>query len=107
LGFDPPKDFRYLVEESRGRRLFPAAPDQSLLLLKSTNVLAHGGGERLKKDTREYRLIYRWISQGMPYGRESDPTLVGISVFPQLRALPRDGRQQLLVAARYSDGTLE
>src|SRR5262245_23886200 len=34
LGFEPKEDFEYLVKEGRGRRLFPAAPDQSLLLMK-------------------------------------------------------------------------
>ena len=107
LGFEPEKDYRYLVEESRGRRVFPGAPDQSLLLLKPTNHMAHGGGERMKVDSRDYRLIYRWIAQGMPYGRESDPTLASIDVYPRARTLPPDGRQQLLVIARYSDGRTE
>lgn len=107
LGFEPAKDYRYLVKESRGRRLFPAAPDESLLLLKSTNMLAHGGGERLKPDSREYRLIRRWISQGMPYGGKDDPTLAGVTVYPTARTLPRDGQQQLLVIAHYSDGSSE
>ena len=107
LGFDPQQDYRVLVSESRGRRVFPAAPAQSLLLLKPTNVLAHGGGERLKPDSHEYRLIYRWISQGMPYGSEKDPTLSQISVFPPARTLPQDAEQQLLVIATYSDGSTE
>ena len=34
LGFEPSEDFDYLVKEARGRRLFPAAPERSLLLLK-------------------------------------------------------------------------
>ena len=33
LGFEPGDDFEYLVKESLGRRLFPAAPEHSLLLL--------------------------------------------------------------------------
>ncbi len=47
LGFYPEEDYEYLVKEGRGRRLFPASPDNSLLLLKATNSLAHGGGQRL------------------------------------------------------------
>ncbi len=107
LGFEPAKDYRFLVEESRGRRVFPAAPDQSLLLLKSINMLAHGGGERMKKDGPEYRTLYRWISQGMPYGKDSDPTLANVTVFPSARTLSGDGDQQILVVAHYSDGSSE
>lgn len=107
LGFEPAKDYRFLVEESRGRRVFPAAPNQSLLLSKSINMVAHGGGERMKKDSPEYRTLYRWISQGMPYGRDTDPTLANVTVFPSARTLSGDGDQQILVVAHYSDGSSE
>src|SRR4029434_11133351 len=36
LGFEPELDYQTLKKEGRGRRLFPAAPDQSLFLLKAT-----------------------------------------------------------------------
>src|SRR6516225_2952488 len=35
LGFEPQVDYDALVKEARGRRVFPAAPDSSLLLLKA------------------------------------------------------------------------
>src|SRR5688572_6911395 len=46
LGFDPQADFDSLTREARGRRIFPALPEQSLLLLKPTGTVAHGGGKR-------------------------------------------------------------
>lgn len=107
LGFEPAEDFEYLVKEARGRRLFPAAPDQSLLLAKATNRVPHGGGQRLDGDSHEYRLLRRWIAQGMPYGKPDDPTVVRIEVFPAERTMPRHGQQQLAVIAHYSDGTTE
>jgi hypothetical protein len=107
LGFEPGEDYEWLVQESFGRRLFPAAPDFSLFLLKATGQLPHGGGERLKKDSHDYRLILRWIAMGMPYGKSDDPSVTGISVFPHHRVLDRDGQQQLKVFARYSDGSSE
>ena len=36
LGFEPGEDFEFLTKEGRGRRLFPAAPERSLLLVKAT-----------------------------------------------------------------------
>ena len=39
LGFEPQEDYEHLVNEARGRRLFPAAPERSLLLLKATSAL--------------------------------------------------------------------
>jgi len=43
LGFEPSEDYEHLVKEARGRRLFPAAPDYSLLLMKAVASLPHGG----------------------------------------------------------------
>lgn len=107
LGFEPAEDFEYLVKEGRGRRLFPAAPDRSLLLLKGTNAMPHGGGQRLPADSHEYRLLRRWIAQGMPYGSEKDPIVTRLSVFPEERTMPLDGRQQVTAIAHYSDGSTE
>src|SRR5262249_29172497 len=36
LGFDPASDYASIALEARGRRVFPAAPDQSLLLQKGS-----------------------------------------------------------------------
>ena len=50
LGFEPQEDYEYLLREARGRRIFPAAPERSLLLLKATGQLPHGGGSRIPAD---------------------------------------------------------
>jgi hypothetical protein len=107
LGFEPDLDFQTIVKEGRGRRVFPAAPENSLLLLKATGTLPHGGGKRLEKDSDEYRLIRRWISAGMPFGKPEDPVVQKITVFPDRRLMGRNQRQQLAVYAHYTDGRLE
>ena len=105
LGFEPQEDYQYIVKESRGRRVFPASPEESLLLRKATGEVPHGGGSRLKKSSYEYRLLTQWIDQGLPYGSEEDPRLVRISVFPKRASLALDAKQQLKVTAYYSDGS--
>ncbi len=107
LGFEPAEDYEYLVKEAQGRRLFPAAPERSLLLTKAVNATPHGGGQRLDVDSHEYRLLHRWIAQGMEYGSEDDPVVTAIEVFPKGRLMERHADQQLIVLARYSDGSLE
>ncbi len=107
LGFEPQADYERLIKESRSRRMSLAAPDQSLLLLKATNVSPHGGGQRLDRDSHEYRLIRRWISQGMPYGSGDEPQVVSIDVFPDQRRLGKTDSQQLAVVATYSDDSTE
>lgn len=105
LGFEPTEDYEHLVNELRGRRLFPGAPDRSLLLLKASGGSPHGGGARFDTDSPPYRVIRRWIEQGMPYGQSDDPVVTRIEAFPKQRLMPRDGKQQLLVVAHYSDGS--
>jgi hypothetical protein len=107
LGFEPTEDYDWLVRESRGRRLSPAAPERSLLLLKATATLPHGGGKRLDPASKDYQLIVRWIAQGMPYGNPSDPVVASIEVLPRERMMPLAGEQQLSVVAHYSDGATE
>jgi len=107
LGFEPEEDYEHLVKEARGRRLFPAAPERSLLLLKAIGEMPHGGGKRLEPGTQDYEWIRRWIQQGMPPGSAQDPTVVGIEVFPKQRNLKREASQQLRVLARYSNGVVE
>src|SRR5262245_38028541 len=48
LAFDPDFDYAALTQQARGRRIFPAAPERSLLLEKATAMLPHGGGVRLE-----------------------------------------------------------
>src|SRR5438445_645291 len=43
LGFEPAEDFEQIVLGGRGRRLSFAHPDHSLLLLKASGQVPHGG----------------------------------------------------------------
>ncbi|MFO1091958.1 MAG: DUF1549 domain-containing protein [Planctomycetaceae bacterium] len=105
LGFEPDFDYEALVLEGGGRRLFPAAPDRSLLLLKGTGKVPHGGGRRLDEVSDDYRILREWIAQGAPAPRADDRQLVRIEVLPTEAVLPRQSEVQLQVTAHFSDGT--
>ena len=107
LGFYPDEDYEFLVKESRGRRLFPGSPAESLLLTKPVGKSPHGGGKRMEVDSYEFRMISRWVEQGMPYGSEKDPVVTGIKCFPEGRLMDRGSEQQVVTYAYYSDGTVE
>ena len=107
LGFEPEVDYDALVREGRGRRLFPAAPERSLLLLKAVGGLPHGGGKRMETGSPEYKVVYKWIKAGMPFGSDKDPKVVGIRVEPAHRIVGLKARQQITVTALFSDGTTE
>lgn len=105
LGFDPEFDHGALTKEARGRRLFLPSPDRSLLLLKATGELPHGGGVRIERGSSDYETIRRWIAGGAPRRREGEPKLERISVEPRERNLQPQGEQPVVVTATYSDGT--
>ncbi len=105
LGFEPVKDHEFLLKEARGRRISPAAPELSLILMKSSGDVPHGGGARLKKGGTEYEMIARWIRSGLPYSPPGDPTVRRIEVFPGQRVVPAGSQLQLVVTAFMSDGT--
>lgn len=107
LGFYPEDDYEFLTKEARGRRIFPLAPESSLLLDKATGRTPHGGGQRTEVGSYEYRMLVRWISQGMPYGSEEDPVVTAIRCVPDGRIMGREREQQIAVHAIYSDGTVE
>ena len=107
FGFDPELDYNALVKEARGRRVFPASPDHSLLLMKATGTIAHGGGKKMDPTSDEYKIVRRWIAAGLPFGSDKDPTVDKISIFPEHRIMTRQNRQQFAVYARYTDGTIE
>lgn len=105
LGFEPQEDYDHLVKEARGRRLFPAAPEHSLLLAKASGKVPHGGGVRLEPDSEGYSLLLDWIRQGAGYDGTTAPELVALDVQPNRRSLTANSQQQLTSIAKYSDGS--
>ncbi len=105
LGYEPWNDFDHLLREGRGRRVSLPAPEHSLLVLKATGELPHGGGARIEVGSHDYQRLVRWIGMGTPYGSEQDPTVERIAVFPRNRVVQPGVRQQLSVTAHYSDGS--
>jgi hypothetical protein len=105
LGFDPDSDFAAIAEEARGRRVFPAVPERSLLLLKAAAQVPHGGGRRLEPGGAAFDLIRRWIAAGMPRTPADAPRLVRIAVEPAGRVMANGDEQQVAVTAIFSDGS--
>src|SRR3954447_2813280 len=65
-GYAPEQDHRWLTREFDGRRIDPARPERSLLLLKATGQVPHEGGRVFGPDGREYRTLLAWIAAGAP-----------------------------------------
>lgn len=65
---DPDFDYDQIVREFRGRRVNRSDPAQSLILLKASQSIEHGGGERFDETSAAFRTIQRWLAAGAPRG---------------------------------------
>jgi len=105
LGFEPEEDYEAIVKQGKGRRVFPPAPEESLLITKGAAIVPHTGGKKLEPNSESYKTIVRWIAEGMPYTQPNEATLTEISVEPPRVTMKIRTAQQLSVTARYSDGS--
>lgn len=105
LGFQPDEDYDHLLKEARGRRVSTAAPEQSLLLLKATASVPHGGGQRIAPDSDAHRVLLRWIGEGAGLGPGDLPALDKLIVEPAGMTLAPGASQALRAIARHVDGS--
>jgi hypothetical protein len=106
-GYAPEIDFAAMTRQSLGRRVVKTAPQESLILLKPTGAIEHGGGVRFPSGSLEYRVIAEWIAAGMPGPSATDPEIRGLTVHPDAVRLTPGQTQQVVVQATYSDGRVE
>src|SRR5262249_14407217 len=108
FGYQPEDDYTALVTKIPGRRVDTKEPLKSLVLLKPTMSVAHGGVPRFKKDSSEYKTLLAWIEAGAPYGDRDAPVLTQLLVSPGYRVLQKmNEKQPLSVTVVYSDGKSE
>jgi hypothetical protein len=105
LGFEPESDYTSIVKSAAARRITPFAPEESLLLLKPTLAVAHGGGRRMEQGSAAYRLLALWLENGAAGPREDDPRVVGLKAYPEHRVMQPGHEQHLAVMAALSDGS--
>ena len=105
LGFDSDFDHASIVKQSRGRRISPATPEQSLLLQKALGQLPHGGGARFEEGSNPHLLIENWIAGGARRTPADAPKLIRVVVEPQQKSLTPTEKHPLKVRAEYSDGS--
>ena len=103
-GYDPIADYYTLTRQALARRTDRLEPAKSLILMKPTLTIPHGGGRRFDVASPEYKIMSGWIAQGMPAPQDSDPLVTDIQVLPHEASLSPGAEQQLIVRAVFSDG---
>ncbi len=105
--------YQVLAAEAGGEknpRIDLQEPEKSLLLLKATFEVPHGGGQRFTVDSEEYRTVLDWIGRGAPFGEQAEDEIAQlerVEVFPKEAVLDKTGSHQLLVTAHLTNGRRE
>ncbi|MBI2808328.1 MAG: DUF1553 domain-containing protein [Planctomycetes bacterium] len=107
LGFDPVFDHPQIVQSAEGRRVVLSDPERSIFIMKPALLMEHGGGEKIKVNSREYTYFKRWLEDGAPEPSRKDPEVASIEVWPPHRILVPGEEQQILVKATWKDGKVE
>ena len=107
FGFDAESDYAALMKDGKGRRISLTQPQTSLVLVKGTSQMPHGGGRKIEVDSYRYNRVLRWIREGARLDPVSSETgqIVSIEVEPREQILLANGTQQLRVTAIDRSGT--
>src|SRR5215475_13828065 len=101
-GYDPTADHFVLTRQALGRRVDKQEPARSLMLLKPTLALSHGGGQKLEVGSPDYQLLADWIASGAPGPLPDDVRIQRLEVFPPAAVLKPADNLQVVVRAWYS-----
>lgn len=105
FGADPEQDYTALTRSAEGRRINRVEPPQSLLLLKATAEIDHGGGRRIEPGGPQYKVLAAWLAGGAPRDDAGVPQIESIEVSPKQITLASGKTQGLSATAVFTDGT--
>ena len=118
FGADPDHDYTALTRSAEGRRINRVEPLNSLLLLKATAGIDHGGQQRTKPGSVEHRTLASWLEAGAPRIDDCGLRIVDLELQqstidnpqstihnPHFLTLVKGQTQQLSATALFSDGT--
>jgi hypothetical protein len=105
FGHAPEQDYLALTRDGLGRRVNPADPDRSLVLLKPAAQVAHEGGRRFARGSWQYQVFREWIAHGARWSAGRG-TVRRLEVRPEEHRFHRPGETvRLAVTVEFDDGT--
>jgi hypothetical protein len=111
FGYDFDADHKSMFDKSENYdvpRIDLRKPEESLIVFKPTHGDEHGGGERMKPGSWQYRMFVKWIAAGAKNDAADDADFVSLEVTPQRILFTKPGETvQLRVVVTWSDGSRE
>ena len=99
--------FQVLTEAAGGQkvpRIDLKSPEKSLLLLKATEAVPHGGGLRFAINSPSYSTLLNWVRSGAPFGEPDANPVTRIDVLPGDVVLSL-GTEHRLIAIAHAAGS--
>ena len=107
FGVDPRQDHESLLKEFAARRVNLSNVESSLLLLKPTNAVPHGGGKLIDPGSPEYEILRQWLGQGAALDSLDRSRVVRMTVTPSQRTIAVGQSEKLRIEVEFGDGTVE
>ena len=107
FGAQPDNDHEAISREHGGRRIDLLEVDRSLLLLKATAKVPHGGGKRTSVGSLEFEILRKWLAAGAPLDDFEKSRLAKLEVTPREQSARRGEGYALRVQGTFADGTSE
>jgi hypothetical protein len=107
FGYSPEKDMAALTRDARGRRISVGTPEKSLMLLKATAQIPHGGELRFSPNSWQHDLVRSWIAAGAHW-QPGAGQVKRIDVQPSEIVFTKPGEtKQLKVIVHFADDSRE
>lgn len=107
FGADPAADHERLLHDLGQRRLNFLDPDRSLLLLKGSGQIPHGGGSRMSAGSAEYQILRSWIAGGANIDHGNTARLKSLKIVPAEQVIKPGETYSLKVQATFADDSAE
>lgn len=104
FGFAPDEDYEAIVRDRHSRRVNLLEPEKSLVLLKPSMAVPHGGSRRLEVDSVDHQILVRWLGSGAMPPAKKPSKVKSLSIYPPDRVGEAGFQQQYRVTATYDDG---
>ena len=107
FGAKAEQDYDSIVRGQDGRRIDRMNPERSLLLLKATGQVLHGGGRRIEPGSTEHDILRNWLVAGAPSDATAASRVATLTTSPPTHAGRTGESYQLRVQAAFADGSTE
>ncbi|WP_165070566.1 DUF1553 domain-containing protein [Paludisphaera rhizosphaerae] len=104
FGGDATLDHEAFTADAHGRRIDRVEPARSLMILKATGQVEHGGKRRFEPSSPEAALLTAWIAQGARLDDPRLPGVVALEVTPRQAVFAPGSHAQVKVTAVLTDG---